>query len=141
VLGDGDGLDHGLAEIGEGGGDFGFYIAAGDGAEDASHGAAEIASGQQFCWKEARDVLADLFGGETFGFLLGVEVAEIRMAGTARSAALAAIGKGESTQTGTVFLAGGRKTANLIGGRRAVFFLCGRKTANGAFRGHGSLLK
>ena len=33
VLGDGDGLEHGLGEVGEGGGDFGFDIAAGDGAE------------------------------------------------------------------------------------------------------------
>jgi len=132
VLGDGDGLEHGLAEVGEGGGDFGFYITAGDGAEDTSHGAAEIASGEQFCWKEARDVLADLFGGETFGFLLGVEVAEMRMAGAARSAALAAIGKGESTQTGTVLF---------IGGRRAVVSPCGRRAADGTVRGHRSLLK
>jgi hypothetical protein len=48
VLGDGDGLEHGLGEIGEGGGDFGFDIAAGDGAEEARHGSAEIASGEQF---------------------------------------------------------------------------------------------
>jgi len=44
-----------------------------------------------------------LFCGEGFGFLLGMEVTEMRVAGAARSAALAAIGKGESTQTGTVF--------------------------------------
>jgi len=43
-----------------------------------------------------------LFCGEGFRFLLGVEVAQVRVAGAARSAALAAIGKGESTQTGTV---------------------------------------
>jgi hypothetical protein len=38
VLGDGDGLEHGLGEIGECGGDFGFYFAAGNGAEKARHG-------------------------------------------------------------------------------------------------------
>ena len=53
--------------------------------------------------KEGRYVLTGLFGGEGFGFFLGVEVAEMRMAGAARSAALAAIGKGKSTQIGTVF--------------------------------------
>jgi hypothetical protein len=45
-----------------------------------------------------------LFCGEGFGFLLGVEVTKMQMAGTAWSAALAAIGKGESTKTGTVLL-------------------------------------
>jgi len=59
-----------------------------------------------------------------------MEVAEMRVAGAARSAALAAIGKSESTQTGAVFFTGGRKAA---------FLLRGRNTANGAFRGHGSL--
>jgi len=123
VLGDGDGLEHGLGEVGECAGDFGFYFAAGNGTKEPRHGDAEIASGQQFCGKEAGDVLAGLFCGEGFGFLLGVEVAEVRMAGAARSAALAAIGKGESTQTGTVL------------------FIGGRKTAKGAFSGHGSLQK
>jgi hypothetical protein len=55
-----------------------------------------------------------LFCGEAFSFLLGVEVAEMLVAGAARSAALAAIGKGKSTQAGTVF---------------------------GSFGGHGSLQK
>jgi len=48
-------------------------------------------------------------------------------------------GKGESTQTGTVILMGGRRTVFFLCGRRADFFLGGRKTVNGAFRGHGSL--
>jgi len=60
---------------------------------------------------------------------LGMEVTEILMAGAARSAALAAVGKGEGAQTGTVLFAGGRKMANLIGGRRADFFLRGRRAA------------
>jgi hypothetical protein len=93
--GDGDGLEHGLGEVGECAGDFGFYFAAGNGTKEPRHGDAEIASGQQFCGKEAGDVLAGLFSG--LGFFLGVEVAEMRVAGAARSAALAAIGKGEST--------------------------------------------
>jgi hypothetical protein len=133
VLGDGDGLEHGLGEIGESGGDFGFYFAAGDGAKETRHGDAEIAGGQQFCGEEARNVLTDLLGGEGFGFFLGVEVTEIQMAGAARGAALTTIGKGESTQVGgTVFLRFGRRTD---------FFLCGRNTANRAFHGHRILLK
>jgi Arc/MetJ-type ribon-helix-helix transcriptional regulator len=91
VLGEGHGLKHGLGEIGERRGDFGFYFTAGDCAKEARHGNGEIASGEQFCRKEARNVLADLLGGEGFGFLLGMEVTEIQMAGAARSAALAAI--------------------------------------------------
>jgi hypothetical protein len=63
VLGEGDGLEHGLGEVGESGGDFGFYFAAGDGAKKARHGNAEIASGQQFYREEARNVLTDLLGG------------------------------------------------------------------------------
>jgi hypothetical protein len=133
VLGDGDGLEHGLGEIGESGGDFGFYFAAGDGAKETRQGDAEIAGGQQFCGKEARNVLTDLLGGEGFGFFLGVEVTEMQVAGAARSAALAAIGKGESAQVaGTVFLGFNH---------RGFFSLCGRNTANRVVRRHGRLLR
>ena len=79
-------------------------------------------------------------------------VREMRIADAARSAAVAAIGKGESTQTGTVFFRfmrdrravfslAGRKTHVFLCGRKTDFILCGRKTANGAVRGHGSLLR
>ena len=67
--------------------------------------------------------LQNLFCGQGFGFPLGVERAEVGVARAARSAAVAAIGEGERTQTGTVF------------------FRCGRKAANGAVRGHKSLQK
>jgi len=146
ILGDGDGLEHGLGEIGECGGHLGLNLPLGDSAKEARHGNAEIASGQQLYRKETRNVLTDLLGDEGFGFLLGMKVTEMQVAGAARSAALAAVGKGEGAQTGTVLLAGRRKMANLIGGRRTDFFLrgrraafClgGRKTADGAVRGHG----
>jgi len=122
VLGDGDRLEHGLAEIGQGGGYLGLDLALGYGGEKPSHGGAEITSGKQIREKEGRYVLAGLFCGQGFGFLLAVEVAEMRVAGAARSAALAAIGKGESTQVGGT-----------------VFLRCGRRATNGAVRGHGSL--
>jgi hypothetical protein len=69
VLGDGDGLEHGLGEIGESGSDFGLDLTLGDGAKGPRQGGAEIASGQQFCRKQVRNVLTDLLGGEGFGFL------------------------------------------------------------------------
>jgi hypothetical protein len=134
-------LEHGLAEIGQGGGDLGLDLALGYGGEKPSHGGAEITSGKQIREKEGRYVLAGLFCGEGFGFLLAVEVAEMRVTGAARSAALAAIGKGESTQTGTVLFMVDRRAVVFLCGRRTDFFLGGRKTANGAVRGHGSLLR
>jgi len=132
VLGEGEGLNQSLADVGEGHGSFGFDLAAGDGAEEASQCASEIAGRHVMPGEVRRYILAGLFGDEGLGFLLGMEVAEMRMAGAARSAALAAIGKGERTQAGTVLF---------ICGRRADFFLGGRKTASGVVRGHGSLLK
>jgi hypothetical protein len=133
VLCDGDGLEHGLGEIGESGGDFWLDMSLSDSTKEPRHGDAEIASGQQFCGKEAGDVLTELLGGEGFGFFLGMEVTVMQMAGAARSAALAAIGKGESTQVGGTVL--------LAGGCRSRCFLCGHTRASRAFRGHRSLLR
>src|SRR5260370_16475256 len=97
-------------------------------------------------------MLTDRLRGLRLRLLLGVERAEMRVAGAARSAALAAIGKGESTQTGTVFLRfmrdrravfslAGRKTHVFLCGRKTDFILCGLKTATGAIRGHCTLLR
>jgi hypothetical protein len=113
----------------------------GDGAKGPRQGYAEIAGGKQFCGKKARNVLTDLLGGEGFSFLLDVEVTEVQVAGAARSAALAAVGKGESTQTGTVLFRFDRRAVFFLCGRRAVVYTCGRRTANGAVRRHGILLK
>ncbi len=63
VPGDGDGLEHGLSEVGERAGELRFDLALCGGAKEAGHGGAKIASGQQFCGKEAGYVLTDLFGG------------------------------------------------------------------------------
>ena len=54
VLGEGQGLDEGLAEIGEGGGGFGFQLALGDSGEEASEGGTEIARGHKAAGKGAR---------------------------------------------------------------------------------------
>src|SRR6266403_2692648 len=123
VLGELDGLVQGLAEIGEGGGGFGFDVAFGDGGEDAGQGRSEIAGGEITAGEKRGYVTADLLGGEGLGFPLGVEAAEVRVASEPGSTAATAIGEGEGTQAGTVV------------------FMCDRKAVNGAIGGHGSLQK
>ena len=83
----------GLSKIGEGGGGFGLEVALGDSGEYTAQGSAEIACGEIISEKEGRYILTSLFSGLRLRFLLGVVVAEMRVAGAARSAALAAIGK------------------------------------------------
>jgi len=73
-----------------------------DSGENTAQGGAEIACGEVIAEEEGRYILAGLFSGLGLRLLLRVERAEMRVAGAARSAAVAAIGKGESTQTGTV---------------------------------------
>ncbi len=141
MLGELDGLIQSLAEIGEGGGGFGFDMAFGDGGEDAGQGGAEIAGGEITAGEERGYVATDLLGGEGLRFPLGVEAAEARVAREPRSAAATAIGKGESTQAGTVAFMCDRKAVNFMCGRKAVNFMCGRKAVNGAIGGHGSLQK
>src|SRR5260370_40272024 len=46
VLGQADGLQESLGQVGDGAGGSGFYITAGDGGGEARHGAAEGASRQ-----------------------------------------------------------------------------------------------
>ncbi len=123
VLGELDGLNQSLAEIGEGGGSFGFDLTLGDGGEDAGQGGAEVAGGEITAGEERGYVATDLLGGEGLRFPLGVEAAEARVASETRSAAATAIGEGEVTQAGTVV------------------FMCGRKAINGAIGGRGSLQK
>src|SRR5229473_8077316 len=102
ALGEVQGLDEGLAEIGKGGGGFGFHLTLGDGGEEASEGGAEIAGGHKAAGKVIGDVLAGGLASKGLCVLAGVEGAEIRMGGLSRNAAVAAIGKGERTQRGTV---------------------------------------
>ncbi len=100
-----------MAEIGEGGGGFGFHVTLGDSGEEASEGGVEIAGGHIAAGKVIGDVLASVLGSKGLSVLAGVEHAEVRMRGPG-SAALAAVGKGERTQRGTVLGA--------IGGHRSL---------------------
>ena len=93
VLGEVDGLHQGLGEIGDGAGEFGIYVAADDGGNEAGEGGAEIAGRKIVAREEAGEILAEFFSGLGAGFFLGVIEAEMGMVAGARSAAAAAIGE------------------------------------------------
>ncbi len=98
VLGDVDGLQESLEQVGDGAGGFGFYIAADDGGDEARQGGAEIAGGEVVAGEEVGQVFAEFFCGTGLGFFLGVVRAEAGIFAGARSAATAAIGESERTQ-------------------------------------------
>jgi len=93
-----DGLEQGLAEIGESGGRAGLDLALGDGGKEAAQGGAKIAGGELIGGEEARDIATEVIDGDGLGFLAGGVITEVRMGGTARSAATATVGKRERTQ-------------------------------------------
>jgi len=98
VLGEMDGLQEGLGEVGDGAGGSGLYVAADDGGEEAAQGGAEIAGGEVVAREEIGQVFAERFCGVGAGFLLSVVKAEIGMVAGARGAATAAIRERELTQ-------------------------------------------
>src|SRR5260370_33445480 len=59
VLGQADGLQESLGQVGDGAGGSGFYIAAEDGGDEAAQGGAEIASGQEVAGEEVGQVVAE----------------------------------------------------------------------------------
>ena len=96
VLGELDGLDEGLGEIGEGASGARFYIALEDGGEEAAECGAEIVGGQVVAGEAIGEFAGEFTGGAGPGFLAGVLEAEVGMLGGAGSAALAAVGKRET---------------------------------------------
>jgi len=123
VLGELDGLNQSLAEIGEGGGSFWVDLTLGDGGEDAGQGGAEVAGGEITAGEKEDTSRPTCWAARDCASLLAWEAAEARVASETRSAAATAIGEGEVTQAGTVV------------------FMCGAKAINGAIGGHGSLQK
>jgi hypothetical protein len=97
LLGKMDGLGESLGEIGKGAGGAGLNVAADDGGQEAAEGGAEIAGGEVFAGEEIGEVAGEFIGGAP-GVFAGVVGAEVGMVGGAGSAALAAIGEGETTQ-------------------------------------------
>ncbi|MGC1617596.1 MAG: hypothetical protein WA765_03815 [Candidatus Acidiferrum sp.] len=94
-LGEMEGLEEGLGQVGEGGGGFGLDVAAGHGGEETGQGGAKVAGGDEIGREEIREVLAEIIGGAGLGFFAGVVKAEMRMGAGAGSAAAAAIGESE----------------------------------------------
>jgi len=93
-----DGLGESLGEIGDGTGGAGLNVAADDGRQEAAEGGAEIAGGKIFAGEEIGQFAGEFIGGAGLGVFAGVVGAEVGMMGGAGSAALAAVGKGETTQ-------------------------------------------
>ncbi len=98
VLSKMDGLGESLGEIGEGAGGAGLNVAADDGGQEAAEGGAEIAGGKVLAGEEIGQFAGEFIGGAGLGVFAGVIGAEVGMMGGAGSAALAAVGKGETTQ-------------------------------------------
>jgi len=95
VLGEVDGLHEGLHHVGDGACEFGLYVAADDGGDEAREGGAEVVGGEIVAGEEAGEVLAEFFGELGLGFFLGVVETEVGMVAGAGSAAAAAIGERE----------------------------------------------
>ena len=98
VLGTMDGLGESLGEIGEGAGGTGLNVAADDSGQEATEGSAEIAGGKVLAGEEIGEFAGEFIGGAGLGVFAGVAGAEVGMMGGAGSAALAAVGKSETTQ-------------------------------------------
>ncbi len=98
VLGKMDGLDEGLGEIGEGAGGARLDVTAGYAGDEAVEGGAEIAGGEVFTGEEIGEIAGEFIGGAGLGVFAGMVGAEVGMIARAGSAALAAIGEGETTQ-------------------------------------------
>jgi len=98
ALGKMDGLDESLGETGEGVGGARLDVAADDGGQEAAEGGTEIAGGEVLAGEEIGEVAGEFICGAGLGVFAGVVGAEVRMPGGAGSAALAAVGKSETTQ-------------------------------------------
>src|SRR6266446_673943 len=91
LLGDADGLQESLGQVGDGAGGSGFNIAA-------DQGGAEIAGGEVVAGEEVGQVTAERLRGAGASFFLGVVEAEMGIFAGARGAATAAIREREVTQ-------------------------------------------
>jgi len=111
-LGELDGIDHGLAEVGQGAGGFALDAALGDATEDLAQGVGEIAGGKIAAGEAVQNPIADSHTSAGLGLLKSKGVTKMRMAGATRRAAAAAIGKGEGTQ-GRAVLGADRRHGNL----------------------------
>src|SRR6266851_1660562 len=98
LLGKMDGLGESLGEIGEGAGGAGLNVATDDSGQEAAEGGGEIAGGEVLAGEEIGQFAGEFIGGAGLGVFAGVIGAAVGLMGGAGSAALAAVGKGETTQ-------------------------------------------
>jgi hypothetical protein len=82
VLGEMDGLDESLGEIGEGSGGARFYIALENGGDEAAEGGAEIVDGEVVAGEAIGEVAGEFIGSAGLGFLASVVEAEVGNAGS-----------------------------------------------------------
>ncbi len=98
VLGDMDGLQESLGQVGDGAGGLGFYIAADNGGDKAAQGGTEIAGGELVAGKEVGEVFVEFLCGAGSGFFLGVVETEAGILAGVRGEATAAIRESERAQ-------------------------------------------
>lgn len=96
VLGEMEGLQHGLGEVGEGAGGARLYVTASHGNEDAAEGGVEVVGGEIVAGEEVREIFADFLVGAELGFFLSVVETEVGAGGDAGSAATAAVVESET---------------------------------------------
>jgi hypothetical protein len=71
VLGEMDGLDEGLSEIGDGSGGAGLDLAANDGGDETAEGGAQIVGGEVLSREEIGQFAGEFIGGAGLGFFAG----------------------------------------------------------------------
>jgi len=98
LLGDVDGLQEGLGQVGDGAGGSGFYIAADNSGDEACQGGAEIAGGEVVAGEEVGQVFAEFLFSAGLGFFFCVVEAEVGLLAVAGRAATAAIRERKRTQ-------------------------------------------
>jgi hypothetical protein len=106
VFGEALGLEHEVAEIGEGDGGLGLDETQGGGGEESGEGGAEVAGGEDVAAEEFVDLLAGFLGVEVVLVFFGVEIAEAHVVGGWGHLAAAAVGKEKHARAGAVLVNG-----------------------------------
>ena len=96
VLGEMEGLEHGLGEVGECAGGARLYVTPSDGDENAAEGGVEVVGGEIVAGEEESEIVGHFLGGAELGFFLGVVETEVGIGGDAGSAAAAAVVESET---------------------------------------------
>lgn len=96
MLGEMEGLEHGLGEVGEGACGARLQVAASDRDEDTAEGGVEVVGGEIVAGEEVREIFGEVFVGAELSFFFGVVETEVGTGGDAGSAAAAAVIESET---------------------------------------------